>query len=135
MSERLFFGTISCGGVRFGVRKAIFRHHFLWRDEVRCQKGYLSAPFLVAKYGSVSERVSFCTIFCGVSISVSERVSFGTITCGGVRFGVRKAIFRHHFLWRVGICAAEGYFLHKVAHGSEDCAADATILHKVVQEL
>ena len=81
------------------------------RDAVRCQKGHFSAPFLVAKYGSVSERPSFGTVSCGVSISVSERPSFGTIFCGGVRFGVRKAIFRHHFLWRSAVRCQNEYLL------------------------
>ena len=95
----LFFAPEMRGGVRgicpFGVRKCIFRHHFLWRGGFRCQKGYLSAPFLVAWWVSVSERVFFGTISCGEWVSVSERVSIGTVFCGEWGFGVRKAIFRH----------------------------------------
>ena len=89
VSKRVSFCTISCGEWGFGVKKGIFRHHFLWRVGIRCQIEYFSAPFLVASGDSVLNRVSFGTISCVEWGLVSKRVSFGTISCGEWEGGVK----------------------------------------------
>ena len=82
------------------------------RDAVRCQNEYLSAPFLVAECGSVLEMPSFGTIFSGEwGFGVRKAIYRHHFLWRG-RFGVRKGIFRHHFLWRVHFGVRKGIFWH-----------------------
>ena len=97
MSERVSFGTVSCGVVGFGVRKGVFRHHFLWRGGFRCQKGCFSAPFLVASGFRCQKGYLSAQFFVASGVSVSERLSFGTGSLGVDCF-----------------CAKMGHSLHKV---------------------